>query len=163
MERLVDLFGNPPGGSRPREQFVVLEARKKVGEGGIEKKKKPSARAKSMTKDQRRRTTKAKSKSRKEVSKAAMFKHMTVAIYKSILDRDYSVRGSPEQAAQAIARGRMVKWHYARRKKAAGGVSDRLAITLTGKGKSRSKLHSREPSRVIKRKDKQFQRIVGAT
>lgn len=94
------------------------------------------------------------------VGNSTMYKHVVRAVYNSLIKRGSATRGSPEQAAQKIARRQMIKWGYARRKKVAGGGRDRLQIALTGRGKKASMRHAREPASVRRRKDRDFWRIA---
>jgi hypothetical protein len=96
------------------------------------------------------------------VNYSNMYKHMVRAIHNSVVDRGYPTRGTPAKASQAIARGRMIKYGYAKRKKKEGGVADRFGIELTGKGVNRNwRRHTTaEPRGVTIHKDRDYWAII---
>lgn len=99
---------------------------------------------------------------KKPVNRSAMYKHMVVAIYDRIKGTGYAY-GTDAEAARMIARGNMVKYGYAKRRKnrrSKKGKADKRQIKLTSKGKKRSRKHAREPGGVIARKNKKFAKIA---
>lgn len=109
----------------------------------------------------RKKKKRGRPKKKKDVvNRSEMYKHMVDAIYKSIKKTGYKTRGTPETAAQMIARGQMIKHGYAKRRSKAGGIPDRRKIKLTAKGKKRSRKHAGEPRSVRLKKDRLFKKIV---
>lgn len=95
------------------------------------------------------------------VNQSDFYKHVVRAIYNTGTQTGYPFRGTAAKSSQAIARGKMIKWKYARRAKKKGGVPDRYAIALTGAGVNRNKRkHRREPRVVRIAKDRDYQAIV---
>ncbi len=112
--------------------------------------------ARGGVKDKKRGTNR-----KKPINRSAMYKHMVVAIYDKIKDTGYAY-GTDAEAARKIARGNMVKYGYAKRRKnrrSKKGKADRRQIKLTSKGKRRSRKHANEPSGDIATKNKKFAKI----
>lgn len=102
-----------------------------------------------------------KAQYRPAVSNSEMYKHVVRAIYVTGKANGYAFREGPARSSQKIARGKMIKWGYAKRASKAGGVPDRRRIELTGKGQQRSfRRHANEPVAVKRAKDLDYQAIV---
>jgi len=95
-----------------------------------------------------------------QVSTSAMYKHVVRAVYLRGNKIGYKWQSGASKSAQEIAREKMKKWKYAGARKTAGGTEDSSRISLTTKGKARSKKHARENPAVLHSKQADYDRIV---
>jgi len=94
------------------------------------------------------------------VSTSAMYKHVVRAVYNRGNKIGYSWKHGAAKSAQEIAREKMKTWKYARARATKGGGEDASRITLTAKGKTRSRKHARENPATLASKQADYDRIV---
>jgi hypothetical protein len=95
------------------------------------------------------------------INHSDFYRHVVRAIYNRIKATGYPTRGTPAHSSQAIARGRMIDWGYARAKTTRGGVDDERTMKLTPMGQARNiRKHAKEGSAKRRAKQADYDAIV---